>query len=78
VDLDATAVREWPCVVVGHEHAPHAEVIARKRMALAVPAIEVAGQKQTARTRRPFAVPDAVSPVALAPVEAEKVMALAD
>ena len=43
-----------------------------------IPTVEVPDQTQRPGGRRPFAIPDAGLAVALAPVEAEVVMALAD
>src|SRR5439155_11381255 len=58
--------------------APNAELIAGQWMIAAVPTVEVAGQIQCIRPRRPFSIPDARLALQCAAVEPEVFVSAAE
>src|SRR5579871_5253021 len=79
MDLDPAAMEETlPIEGIGQEDGPDAPLVARQRIGLAIPAIEVADQRQGLSAGRPLAIPDAGLALLLAPVQAEPMVPLAD
>ena len=77
--LEAAAVPNgWNASLVRQEEAPHSILIAIHGVASPVPAVEIADKEKRLRARRPFPIPDAGLSVALASIQPEKVISLAD